>query len=75
MISMRVLIFFATNPDEQLTFSDVVTKFGAKRETAWHVMRPLISRGYVEQIPHPTDKRAHLLVAGPALKKEIGWIS
>lgn len=69
---MQVVIFFATNPDEHLTSSDVVAKFGAKRSTVWHRLQPMILDGYITRLPHPSNRRGSLLVAGPRLLAEIG---
>lgn len=69
-LSTRVLIFFASNPDIELTSNEMRVKFEIGRKTAIpYYLEGRIKEGTITKIG---EGRATRYRAGPALLKELG---
>ena len=49
-LDTRIVAFFKANPHEELTLSDIVTKFGTSRQHAGDIVRLLQMRGDLEYV-------------------------
>ena len=75
-IVTNVAIFFALNPDEELTAHDVGIKWDMKPNNVGHSLRYAEAKGWVTRTKRPdaaSRKKYHwVYTAGPRLLKEIG---
>ena len=75
-IVTHVAIFFALNPDEELTANDIGAKWGVVSNNVGKTLRQAQIKGWVNAVkkPNPTapTKKVLFYSAGPRLLKEIG---
>lgn len=68
-IPMQVVVYFARNPDEELTTQDLQAKFGFD----WHVgshLKHICAQGWVEKVHQGTGPgNPTVYGAGPLLKE------
>lgn len=71
-----VAVFFATNPDEELTSEDIGAKWGVDPNNIGKTLRYAEEKGWVKATKKPNPSRPSRQVlfytAGPRLLKEIG---
>jgi len=71
-----VAVFFARNPDEELTAEDIGIKWGVKPQHVGKTMRYAEQRGWFSSVKKPNPMRPTKQIlfysAGPRLLKEIG---
>jgi DNA-binding MarR family transcriptional regulator len=72
----HVAVFFAVNPDEELTAADIGAKFGVDPNNVGKTLRYAEEKGWVTitRKPHPTRTKRTIRVYTPGSKllKEIG---
>jgi DNA-binding PadR family transcriptional regulator len=72
----HVAVFFALNPDEQLTAADIGTKWGVVPGNVGNTLRYAEEKGWVrsslEPNPERISKKIRVYTPGPRLLKEIG---
>jgi len=72
----RVSVFFALNPDEELTAADIAVKFSVEPNVVRRTLMYSMEKGWINIVkkPNPEQKTKKLLFysAGPRLLKEIG---
>jgi DNA-binding transcriptional regulator LsrR (DeoR family) len=68
-LQLRIAIFFAANPDIELTQEEMVRKFGLTGSNAKDLLAPCVQQGVlsIETI----NRGRHIYRAGPQLKEEI----
>jgi len=75
-IVTNVAVFFALNPDEELTAHDVGIKWDMKPNNVGHSLRYAEAKGWVTRTKRPDatsrTKYRWIYTAGPRLLKEIG---
>lgn len=75
-IVTSVAVFFAVNPDEELTASDIGEKWGVNPNNVGKSLRYAQSKGWLRAVKKPnpkaTTKKVLFYSAGPRLLKEIG---
>lgn len=75
-IVTHVAVFFALNPDEELTANDIAAKWGVVANNIGNTLRQASHKGWFNAVlkPSPTHrgKRIMFYSAGPRLLKEIG---
>ena len=67
----KLVAFFAVNPDEQLSLSDVVTKFGVDHSTAQQAVLHMRAAGLLADVQAAKSKPL-VVTVGPALREVIG---
>lgn len=71
-----VAVFFALNPDEELTANDIGAKWGMVPNNIGNTLRYASQKGWFNAVlkPHPAypGKKILFYSAGPRLLKEIG---
>ncbi len=68
--SFRLCIFFALNPDEYLTSSDVAQKYGMTSNAVEPTLKSVVASGYVARTRSDLSKR-YIYSAGPALMEML----
>jgi hypothetical protein len=68
----RVLIWFAANPDEYLSATDIAIKFDIREERVYQTLREHYIRGWFKTTT--TKNKPSLWYAGPELLKFIGHV-
>lgn len=75
-IVTHVAIFFALNPDEELTANDIGAKWGVVSNNVGKTLRQAQIKGWVNAVkkpnPNAPTKKILFYSAGPRLLKEIG---
>lgn len=75
-IVTHVAIFFALNPDEELTANDIGAKWGVVPNNVGKTLRQAQTKGWVQATkkpnPNAPTKKILFYSAGPRLLKEIG---
>ena len=77
-IVTNICVFFAANPDEELSASDIAAKWGVKFNNAKRSLQYAEAKGWLVCTRKPdktssTGKR-NFFTAGPRLFKEIGLV-
>ena len=75
--STRVLIFFASNPEMELTTVELARKFDFPREGISTRLKPLVDAGLVgkrKDLKRESPWQVAVYSAGPALLAELGEI-
>jgi hypothetical protein len=74
-IVTRLAVFFATNPDEELSAQDIAVKYGVIQKNIDQALKRAELNGWVSKTlkPDPTSskKKRFFYTAGPRLLKEI----
>lgn len=73
--AVRILLWFAANPDEELTIADVAARWDLPHDHARHATRMLRSAGWLDGRRDAQGWQTGpqtILSASPALLKEIG---
>jgi hypothetical protein len=70
-LSLRVMLFFARNPHEELSTRDVAEKFGVYPESVRKNLRSNVDRGLLS-FDMQLRSRGGIYRAGPLLLKTIG---
>lgn len=72
-LAYRMTVFFARNPDEELTSADVVTKFGVESTSIHRSLSASVETGLLERVSSGAGRgRLAIYSAGDELLKEIG---
>jgi hypothetical protein len=75
-IVTHVAVFFAVNPEEELTAADIGTKWGVVPHNVHATLAYAASKGWVASTLRPNPRRGakkiRVYSAGPRLLKEIG---
>ena len=75
-IVTSVAVFFAVNPDEELTASDIGLKWGVNPNNVGKTLNYAQHKGWVKATkkanPYAPTKKILFYTAGPRLLKEIG---
>ena len=75
-IVTNVAVFFAVNPDEELTAQDIGVKWGVNPNNVGQSLRYGTAKGWVASTKRPNPERPTKKIvfytAGPRLLKEIG---
>lgn len=75
-IVTHLAVFFALNPDEELTASDIGAKWGVVPNNVGNTLRKAQIKGWVQATkkpnPYAPTKKILFYTAGPRLLKEIG---
>ncbi len=75
-IVTHVAVFFALNPDEELTANDIGAKWGVVSNNVGKTLRQAQIKGWVQATKKPNPdaptKKILFYSAGPRLLKEIG---
>lgn len=63
-VDLRALRYLvqASRDDRELSPKDLIVILGTSSANVTNVVERLVSKGYVQRIDHPTDRRAHYLV-------------
>ena len=68
-LQLRIAVFFAANPDIELTQEEMVKKFGIKNSNAKDMLFPCVNQGVISI---ETKVRGHhVYKAGPQLLEEL----
>lgn len=74
-IVTHVAVFFALNPDEELTANDIAAKWGVVANNIGNTLRGASQKGWFNAVlkPNPTHRGKKIMFysAGPRLLKEI----
>lgn len=72
-VKCRILVFFASNPDAQMTTTELMRKFGASRQALLQACSELEEEGAVALVREKGRAGAYSLLwsVGPALLEEI----
>ena len=69
-------VFFALNPDEELTARDIGDKWGVEPNNVGNTLRYAEAKGWVSSTMKPNprmpSKKIKFYAAGPRLRQEIG---
>lgn len=75
-IVTHLAVFFALNPDEELTANDIGAKWGVVPNNVGNTLRKAQIKGWVQATKKPNPnapaKQIMFYSAGPRLLKEIG---
>ena len=75
-IVTHLAVFFALNPDEELTANDIGAKWGVVPNNVGNTLRKAQIKGWVQSTkkpnPNAPTKQIMFYSAGPRLLKEIG---
>lgn len=72
-MTMRVVVYFAKNPDEALTAEDASMKFNVPDGLVRKSLRGIVRKGILEYVPLlPGRERPKVYRAGPVLLRMIG---
>lgn len=75
-IVTSVAVFFALNPEEELTANDIAAKYGVVANNIGNTLRYASQKGWfnaeLKQHPAHRGKKIMFYSAGPRLLKEIG---
>lgn len=71
-----IAVFFALNPDEELTARDIGAKWGVEPNNVGNTLRYAEKKGWVSSTMKPNplmpSKKIKFYAAGPRLRREIG---
>jgi hypothetical protein len=72
-LSIRIAIYFASNPEMQLTRAEVAHKFGVNGDRLHSCIRYSVERGLIKRVwtPEPSDRERVLYGAGDKLMEEL----
>jgi hypothetical protein len=74
MISLRLAIFFASNPDIELTPSELAKKFGIRKSTILETTAASVRLGIIEKVVvgrHDKSHKVYVFRAGQTLLDEL----
>lgn len=72
-LSIRMLVFFAANPEEVLTADDVLLKFECEPTTLREAADKMELRGYIRRVTQRSRSRQFsVFSAGPLLLEMLG---
>lgn len=66
-LGIRVILFFARRPDEELSFTDIALKFNVSPETVRKAMHLLVRDKWVVKSYNYVGSRTAVVRAGPTL--------
>ena len=72
---IRMIIFFASNPEVELSSREIAVKWSMARSDARARARKLTAQGYLEQSLRsgPVPQKSSYYRAGPVIKQELGY--
>lgn len=66
-LGIRIILFFARRPDEELSYEDISIKFNVQKETTRKALDLLLRDKWVVKSYNQTGKRNAVIKAGPTL--------
>jgi hypothetical protein len=66
MLPMKIVVFFARNPDEELTMKDIHAKFGVGYNLSQQ-LKHITEQGWIRKLSHGSKNNPSVYGAGPRL--------